>query len=76
MDKEQFTRNWREIRRRLRTRWNRLTDRELDQGQGNAEILIGMIQEKYDEPRKAIEMQLGRFVEGPRQEGNKSNDSC
>jgi uncharacterized protein YjbJ (UPF0337 family) len=63
MDKDQFARAWGEIRARVKGRWNRLTDRDLDQVGGNAEMLIGMIQEKYDEPRKAIEMQLARLVE-------------
>ncbi len=63
MDKEQFARHWDAIRGPVKARWSRLTDRELDDVQGNAEVLIGMIQEKYEEPRKAIEMQLGRFVE-------------
>ena len=72
MNKDQFTTNWRVIRGRVTTRWNRLTDRDLDQVQGNAEILIGMIQEKYNEPRKAIEMQLGRLVEEPRREGEQT----
>ncbi len=68
MDKDKFMNRWPEIRARIRTRWGRLTDRELNQVQGNAEILIGMIQEKYDEPRKAIEMQLARLIEEPHQE--------
>lgn len=66
MDREQFARAWGVIRARVKGRWNRLTDRELDQVQGNAEVLIGMIQEKYEEPRKAIEMQIARFLEETR----------
>jgi uncharacterized protein YjbJ (UPF0337 family) len=67
MDKEQFARAWGAIRARVKGRWNRLTDRDLDQVRGNAELLIGMIQEKYDEPRTAIEMQIARFLEETRE---------
>jgi uncharacterized protein YjbJ (UPF0337 family) len=63
MNKEQFTRTWPEIRRRIKAHWSRLTDRELDQVLGNSEVLVGMIQEKYEEPRNVIEMQLEHFVE-------------
>jgi hypothetical protein len=31
--------------------------------QGNPELLIGMIQEKYDESRQAIDLQLRSLVE-------------
>ncbi len=67
MNKDQFTARWPEIRSRIRTVWNRLTDRELDQVQGSAEILVGIIQEKYEEPRKVIEMRLAHLIEEPRQ---------
>lgn len=68
MNKDQFTARWPEIRSRVRTVWNRLTDRELDQVQGSAEILVGIIQEKYEEPRKVIEMRLAHLIEEPRQQ--------
>jgi len=63
MDKDQFSKRWIEIRGRVKDNWGRLTDRELDQVRGNAKLLIGMIQEKYDEPRKVVEIQLSRFVD-------------
>jgi uncharacterized protein YjbJ (UPF0337 family) len=72
MNKDQFGRKWHEIRGRVKAHWSRLTDNELEQVKGSSEILIGMIQEKYDEPRKAIEFQLDRFLEEPRQEAQKA----
>jgi uncharacterized protein YjbJ (UPF0337 family) len=41
---------------------NPLTDEELDQVNGDADTLISMIQEKYEEPRTSIEMQLERLL--------------
>ena len=58
MDKGEFARQWPAVRARVRTRWNRLTDEDLKSVQGNPELLIGMIQEKYDESRPAIEIEL------------------
>ncbi len=56
MDKGEFARQWPAIRARVKARWNKLTDGDLDTIQGNPELLIGMIQEKYDEPRQGIEI--------------------
>jgi uncharacterized protein YjbJ (UPF0337 family) len=63
MDKERSAHHWGEGRGHVKARWTRLTDRELDEVRGNAEVLIGRIQEKYEEPRKAIEMRLTRLLE-------------
>jgi uncharacterized protein YjbJ (UPF0337 family) len=50
------------VRRRGKSNWNRLTDEELDQVNGDADTLISMIQEKYQEPRTSIEMQLEQLL--------------
>lgn len=58
MDRGEFERQWPAIRARVKARWNKLTDGDLNTVQGNPELLIGMIQEKYDEPRQAVEIEL------------------
>lgn len=58
MDKDEFARQWPALRARVKARWNKLTDGDLQTVQGNPELLIGMIQEKYDEARQAIEIEL------------------
>jgi hypothetical protein len=40
-----------------------LTDEDLDGVQSTPELLIEMIQEKYEESRQAIELQLKSLVE-------------
>jgi uncharacterized protein YjbJ (UPF0337 family) len=62
MDKGQFGSRWADVRRRVKSNWNRLTDDELDQVNGDTDTLISMIQEKYQEPRASIEMQLKRLL--------------
>ncbi len=62
MRKDQFARQWPEIRMRVQAHWSRLTKEDLDQVEGSADILIGTIEEKYGEPRQAIEVQLDRFL--------------
>jgi uncharacterized protein YjbJ (UPF0337 family) len=63
MDKGEFAKAWPQIRPQVRSRWSKLTDQDLDSVQANPELLIGMIQEKYEEPRQAIELQLKSLVE-------------
>jgi hypothetical protein len=40
-----------------------MTPQDLESVQGNPELLIGMIQEKYEESRQAVEIQLKSLVE-------------
>ncbi len=58
MDKGEFARQWPAVHARVKARWNKLTDQDLKSVQGNPELLIGMIQEKYDESRQAVEIEL------------------
>lgn len=58
MDKSEFARQWPALRARVKARWNKLTDAEIQTVQGNPELLIGMIQEKYGESRQAVEIEL------------------
>lgn len=58
MDKGEFARQWPAVRAGVKARWNKLTEDDLESVQGNPELLIGMIQEKYDESRQAVEIEL------------------
>ncbi len=63
MEKGEFASAWPLIRDRVKARWSKLTNQDLDGVQGNPELLIGMIQEKYDEPRQGIDLQLKSLIE-------------
>ncbi len=63
MEKGEFASAWPVIRDLVKSRWSKLTKEELDGVQGNPELLIGMIQEKYDESRQAIDLQLKSLVQ-------------
>lgn len=62
MDKERFASQWPDVRRRVKSHWSRLTDQELDQAGRDIDTLISMIEEKYQEPRASIKMQLERLL--------------
>ena len=65
VDKGEFARQWPVILPRVKARWNKLTDGDLKGVQGNPELLISMIQEKYDEARQAIEIELKSLRRSP-----------
>jgi hypothetical protein len=63
MDRGEFSRAWPMMRAQVKSRWTKLTDQDLDGVQSNPEFLIEIIQEKYEESRQAIELQLKSLIE-------------
>ena len=53
---------WTQVRGEARRQWGKLTDDELDQVQGNAEKLSGLIQEKYGYARERAEREVNDFL--------------
>jgi uncharacterized protein YjbJ (UPF0337 family) len=64
MNRDEFARRWPEIRRRVKEHLKRLTDEDLDNVEGSSELLIGLIEEKYGEDRRAIEIELQHMLTG------------
>jgi uncharacterized protein YjbJ (UPF0337 family) len=54
---------WKQLKGEARRQWGRLTDDELDQAGGNAEKLVGLLQERYGIARQEAERQLDEFLE-------------
>jgi len=55
MTRQELEGHWNEIRGRLRERWSQLTDDELNEAYGDAEQLVGVIQQKTGQSRSEIE---------------------
>jgi uncharacterized protein YjbJ (UPF0337 family) len=49
MNRDTLKGQWTQIKGKVREQWGKLTDDDLDQMQGNAEQLIGKLQERYGE---------------------------
>ena len=49
---------WRQFRGQIKKEWGKLTDDDLNQVEGNYDILIGKIQEKYATSREEIGRRL------------------
>ncbi len=69
MDEARFAARWHELRHDVQRQWNRVTDEELDRVQGDPDVLIGILMEKYEEPRRAVELQVKRLAERQTQIG-------
>jgi uncharacterized protein YjbJ (UPF0337 family)/rhodanese-related sulfurtransferase len=61
MNWDQIEGKWKQLKGRVRERWGKLTDDELDTIEGKRERLAGKIQEKYGLVRDEAERQLKEF---------------
>jgi uncharacterized protein YjbJ (UPF0337 family) len=52
MNHDQKEGKWKQLKGKLREQWGKLTDDELDKARGNAEYLVGRIQEHYGTSRE------------------------
>ena len=52
---------WLQIKGQVRKQWGKLTDDEIDQVQGDAEILLGKLQQRYGFTREQAEQELERW---------------
>lgn len=63
MNTDTFKGQWNQLKGRVRRQWGKLTDDDVDQIQGNAEILIGKLQERYGRSKDEAQRDLDRFLE-------------
>lgn len=52
---------WSQLRGQVKKQWGKLTDDELDEVDGNLDILAGKIQERYGKKRDEVEKELERM---------------
>ena len=60
MNKDIFEGKWKEMRGQLKEWWGKLTDDELEQANGNAEQIVGLLQQKYGYTREQAEKEFNR----------------
>lgn len=62
MNRDTLKGQWMQIKGTIREQWGKLTDDEIDQMQGNAEQLIGKVQERYGRTREQAEEEVNRWL--------------
>lgn len=61
MNRDTIEGSWKEMKGRVKARWGKLTDDELDRVEGNYEILLGKIQKAYGLSREEAERDLSEL---------------
>jgi len=57
---------WKQIKGRIRERWGKFTDSDLQRIEGDREMLLGKIQEYYGRSREQAEDDLRRWLDAER----------
>ena len=61
MDWKVIEGNWKELRGKIKSRWAKLTDSDLELIEGKRDQLAGMIQVRYGSSQEKIERELDEF---------------
>jgi uncharacterized protein YjbJ (UPF0337 family) len=62
MNTDTFKGKWMQMKGQLRKQWGKLTDDDLDQIQGDTEILTGKLQERYGRSKDEARKEIDRFL--------------
>jgi uncharacterized protein YjbJ (UPF0337 family) len=63
MNRDTLKGQWTQLKGKVREQWGNLTDDDLDRIQGNAEMLIGRLQERYGRSREQAEQEFDRWLQ-------------
>lgn len=61
MESSQLTGRWNELKGKVKQKWGELTDDDIAQSEGNIDVLIGKIQQKYGGTKEEIRRQLEKM---------------
>ena len=61
MNSQQLEGRWTQFRGKIKERWGKLTDDQLDRLEGRWEQLVGLIQQQYGDAREEVERQVHEF---------------
>ena len=60
MNQDVFEGKWKEMRGQVKEWWGKLTDDDLEQAEGKADQLIGLLQQKYGYTREQAEKEFNQ----------------
>ncbi|MFI4945356.1 MAG: CsbD family protein [Burkholderiales bacterium] len=66
MNEDTLKGQWKQLKGQVQLQWGRLTNDDIDQIQGNRDILLGKLQEYYGKSREENERDLERWLEASR----------
>ena len=62
MNKDILKGEWTQLKGRIRQQWGRISDDDVARINGDAELLLGRLQELYGRTREEAELELERFM--------------
>jgi uncharacterized protein YjbJ (UPF0337 family) len=62
MDENILKGKWRQLKGEVKSQWGKLTDDDLERAEGDAEKLIGRVQERYGYQRDQAKREVDDFV--------------
>ena len=72
MNQDIFEGKWKEMRGQIKEWWGKLTDDDLEQAGGNAEQIVGLLQQKYGYTRQHAEEEFNRRIKEVKEAVDKS----
>ncbi len=70
MNSDTLEGQWKQLKGHVVKQWGKLTNDDIDQVNGDAEILAGKLQERYGRTREQAREEIRRFVDKARQSPN------
>ena len=61
MNEDVMKGKWRQLKGELKSQWGKLTDDDVDRAEGDAEKLIGRVQERYGYQREQAKQEVDDF---------------
>ena len=61
MNEDVLKGKWKQVKGEVKSQWGKLTDDDLDQAEGDAEKLIGRVQERYGYAREDAKREVDDF---------------
>jgi uncharacterized protein YjbJ (UPF0337 family) len=62
MNWDQVSGNWKELKGKLRSKWARLTDDDLENIAGKKDVLLGRLQQRYGFQKDRAEREVDSFL--------------
>jgi uncharacterized protein YjbJ (UPF0337 family) len=62
MNEDVLKGKWHQLKGDVKSRWGKLTDDDLDRAEGDAEKLIGRLQERYGYQRDEAKREVDEFI--------------
>jgi uncharacterized protein YjbJ (UPF0337 family) len=63
MNEDVLKGKWKEIKGGVKEKWGKLTDDDLTRVEGNKEILLGLLQQKYGYAKEKAEQEYKDFID-------------